>query len=333
MPHRPLELGAHFSFKLTGDRGAALVTKYPTFRKDSLLESAFERYTKRHYESWVAFARQKEYGDNVQPVLVYGFDTTRDFAMVAYSNEGASLESDFTVTVPMIASASVSIWGTWHTRCSPHTNYGPQQWGLPPLERAINPPSPQPTHTENIPDEFDQCVFVRYYTMRRRRFMFPKVIRAGAGPHDLGPGDSEGDTFPELMVQSGVEPTTSGDEDFTGQCGPATNDANYDPDAVVRNIPSVRVTMAFCSFSDLCLQDEEYDSWDVITDYVFQVTPFPIFPEVTQPLHWKNSDAVSVLMCHRDLAGIRTVRWVNISVLSTQFGKGGRHERFTHIIS
>ena len=27
--------------------------------------------------------------------------------------------------------------------------------------------------------------------------------------------------------------------------------------------------------SDNCFQDEEYDSWDAIADYVFQVTPLP----------------------------------------------------------
>jgi hypothetical protein len=59
MPPRPLEPGASFSFELTGNRGAALVTKYSTYREDSLLESVFERYTKRHYASWVAFARHK----------------------------------------------------------------------------------------------------------------------------------------------------------------------------------------------------------------------------------------------------------------------------------
>jgi len=42
VPPRHLEPGASFSFELTGNRGAALVTKYPTYRKDSLLESAFE---------------------------------------------------------------------------------------------------------------------------------------------------------------------------------------------------------------------------------------------------------------------------------------------------
>ena len=41
-----------------------------------------------------------------------------------------------------------------------------------------------------IPDECDQCVFIRYYTIRRRVFI-PIVIKAGAGPHQL-PKESPG---------------------------------------------------------------------------------------------------------------------------------------------
>ena len=236
---RPAEPGASFSYELTGSHGAALVTKYQTYREDSLLESAFERYTKRHYESWVAFARHKQYGDDVRPVLVSGFDMTGDFAMVAYSNESASLESDFTIGVPMLASASASLWGTWRTRCSAHTNYGPQQCSPPPRGRPIDSLSLQQADTGSIPDEFNQCVFIRYYTMRSRKWMFPKVIRAGAGPQDLGSGDNGGNTFPELTAQSDAESTASDDEDLGGQWTPTAGDTDSESDIVVRNIQYV----------------------------------------------------------------------------------------------
>ena len=96
MSSRPLDIGAKLSHELTWNCGAALGTKYLTYREDSLLESASERYTMCHYESWVALARHKDYGNDVQPVLISGVDITRDFAMVAYSYEETSLESDMT---------------------------------------------------------------------------------------------------------------------------------------------------------------------------------------------------------------------------------------------
>ena len=223
MPLRPLEPGANFSYELTGNSGAALVTKYPTYKEDSQLDFTFEEYTRRHYESWVAFARNKGYGSDVQPILVTGVDMTRDFAMVAYSYEDTSLESDLTITAPMIVSASASLWGTWRTRYSPHTNYGPQECAPPTLDVDIS--SLQLTEGGIIPSAFNQCVFVRYYTMRSRGplRLFPKVIRAGAGPHDLGPGDNAGDTLPELVAQSDAELT----------------DTDLEPDIVVRNTPYV----------------------------------------------------------------------------------------------
>ena len=240
-----MEPGANFSFELTEDRGAALVTKYSTYRIDTLVEKALKEYTERHYKSWVEFARNKQYGDDVQPVLVTGFDVTRDFAMVAYSQEGTSLESDLTISVPTLASASASLWGTWRTRCSPHTNLGPQGYSPLPLERTIELTSPGSAEAGNIPNEFNQCVFLRYFTMRWRLSIFPKVIRAGAGPHDLGSGDNRGDARPELTTQFDAEGTTGDDDDLEGQWGPDDDDGS-EQEVFVRNTPSVRFLR--CSF-------------------------------------------------------------------------------------
>ena len=216
------------------------MTKYPTYREDSPLDSAFERYTKRHYDSWVAFARHKQYGNDIQPVLVSGFDMTRDFAMVAYSHEDISLGSDFTIAIPTLAPASASVWGTWRTRCSPHTNYGPQMCNPLAPEQAADIPL-QSVGERRIPNEFSQCVFVRYYTMRSRKPMglFHKVIRAGAGPYDLGSGENRGDSFPESTAQSDSESTTVIEEDLGRWWSPITDDTDSESDVVVRNTPYV----------------------------------------------------------------------------------------------
>ena len=163
------------SFELAGNRGAALVTKYPIYKEDAMMETAFEEYTKRHYESWVAFARNKQSGDDVRPILVSGFDMTKDFAMVAYSYEDTPLEPDLMTAVPMVASTSASMWGMWYTQRLPHTNYGPQE--CTPLAQTVDTSSLQLEEAETVPDPVRQCVFIRYYTMRRRFGLFPKVIR------------------------------------------------------------------------------------------------------------------------------------------------------------
>ena len=87
----------------------------------------------RHYNSWVAFA--KSYG-HVEPVLVSGFDMTKDFAMTAYSNDDASFESDLSISVPTRASASAFF--EVESSGSTHTKRGPQKRTPPDV-------SPEPT--------------------------------------------------------------------------------------------------------------------------------------------------------------------------------------------
>ena len=251
--------------------------------EDAQFNATFESYVKHHYESWVTFACDKEYGNDVKPILVSGFDMTRDYAMLAYSNKGISLEAGVEINALMFASASASVTVTRHTECSPHFKCGPEPWGLPQTRTAIefsslgssefNTADPRAT-----PNEFNQCVFIRYYTARLRKWMPPKVFRAGAGPHDLGSGDNTGDTFPELTVHSGAEATTSDEEHLGGQSDITTDDTGSEPFVVVRNTPCVWFSPHLSHFRpNVYLQDEEYDSWDVTADYVFQVVPFPVF--------------------------------------------------------
>ncbi|KAF9789168.1 hypothetical protein BJ322DRAFT_524556 [Thelephora terrestris] len=135
---QPLQPGVSFSYELTGDRGAALTTRHPTYTEDSRSESEFKRYTKRHYKSWVKFARDKKYGTNLRPVLVSGFDMAKDFAIMAYSNVETSVHSGATFSTPMFGSTPASSSWRWRTSCSPHVKHGPQEL-LPPELRSSRP--------------------------------------------------------------------------------------------------------------------------------------------------------------------------------------------------
>jgi len=227
---RPLEPGTSLAFQPTSKRGAVLVTKYPTFREDSLLEAAFEEYTRRHYDSWAVFARKKQYGD-IQPVLVSGFDMTRDFAMVALACSNGYFDNPikFTVAVQTVSSPPPPVWGTWRTDSSSHTNCGPMQHS-PPHKQVIDIPSS--VNVGSIPSEFNQCVFIRYYTMRPRIWpMFSKVFQASAGSHGLVSRDA----YLGWPVRSSAKPTTSDDVDLGGQQDPTTDDTDSEPDTTVRN--------------------------------------------------------------------------------------------------
>ena len=124
---RSLERGVDFSFELTGDRGAALTTRHLTYNEDSQSDSVFKIYTKRHYKSWVKFASDKGYGEDLRPVLVSGFDMTKDFAMIA--SNLCSIRRDFFYSD--VQSPSASAWGTWRTACRPHVNMDHSNVGPP----------------------------------------------------------------------------------------------------------------------------------------------------------------------------------------------------------
>ena len=227
---------AHFKFEITGNRGATLKTRYKTHIEDAQFETRLEKYVWRHYDSWVAFARYKEYGDDVRPVLVSGVDMTWDYMMLAYSNKGLSIEVDLKpVEEKILASASASITVKRHRICSPHLKCGPEPLGCSPTEQDMELPS-QSADPRATPKGFKQCVFIRYYTGRRRAGWLPlEVMKASAGPHDLGSGDNKGDTFPELTAQSSAGPTTSGDENLRWQSDLTTVDVGSGSVIVVRN--------------------------------------------------------------------------------------------------
>ena len=271
-----LEPGVRISFEHTEREGAALVTKYPTYRGDVQRESTFKAYTKRHYDSWVTFAHVAGHGDDIKPVLVTGADMTRDFAMMAYSKNGSSLKSEFTTSAPVVASASASVWGTWRTEGLVHTNCGPQLCCPPSSMQTtdLTPSGNNHDDTRTVPDGYNQCVFVRYYTMRKKALMFPTVIRAAAGPHDLGPGgrDDEESTAEAQSDSDSGSDTTSSLLDG-GRDGDRSSVTSVDSESniVIQNTASVWFSLYLPPNSNYPLQDEG-DDFDIIAGYVFQVS-------------------------------------------------------------
>ncbi|KAF9649188.1 hypothetical protein BDM02DRAFT_1945456 [Thelephora ganbajun] len=271
-PVPTLGSGSSISFRLAGGQGAVLVTKYQTYREDIQRAGTFEKYVKEHHASWVAFARETGHGSDINPVIVTGVDKTRDFAMISYSSDddGDDLRCEFTTSAPGVASASA--WGTWHTTGFVYTNCGPQSC-CPPTQTTDSAVSGN-NNMETVSDGYNQCVFVRYYTMRKR-LGIPKVVKAGAGPHDFGPGCREDEESPEVEASSASD---SGSDIMSSLC----DDNGGDDRSSVTSIETE---------SDILIHNttaDGKDDFDLIVDYIFQ-----------------NSDADSALIHHRDIALLR----------------------------
>ena len=220
-PPRLLENRASCSFELTGDCGAALLTMDPTYPEDSPAKSEFDEYTKRHYESWVNFSRHKHGRDDIRPILVSGFDMTKNFAMVAYSRKDTSNQEYFH-DFPMFSSAFAPFEGTWRANFTPYTNHGP----------------PQSEGAGSLANECNQCVFIRYYITRTRGWwarLRNELARVGGRLRDSDSGSNGGNASPGPTGGSNVKPTASDDRPPGIQGG----DTDSEPGIMIRNTQDV----------------------------------------------------------------------------------------------
>ena len=255
-----MEPGAGIAFEFTKDQGAVLITKNSTYREDAERELIFKDYIIKHYESWVAFSRAQRHGDDIQPILVTGVDLTREFATAAYSNNRARMECRFSAAAPTIASASVSMWGSWSTEGLIHTNCGPHfVHAIQGVRESSEGPS---LESEIPPDDYNQCVFVRYFTIRKL-FMIPVVIKAGAGPHRLPKSDPRGDNTGEEGLRA------SSDDDDSAEVG--YSETVSTSDEVIHNVPSVCPER----YPRLPLLTNWIkggrDGFDIVAEFIFQV--------------------------------------------------------------
>jgi len=245
------------AFELTRNQGAALITKYPTYREDIERERTFINYIKQHYDSWVGFARKQGHGENIRPVLVTGVDLTREFATVAYSDNHTRTECEFSAGVPAVASASVSVWGSWRTQGLVHTNCGPH-----PIPTRRNHSSSESSNPESvIPEEYDQCIFIRYYTIRRRVFI-PIVLKAGAGPHQLPDGSPRSDMDMPLALS---------DDDSVEVDHLDTGSPLKTSDGIIHNVPLVGPEHYLYLPLLTNWTKDDHDGFDAVAEYVFQV--------------------------------------------------------------
>ena len=210
------------------------MTRYPTYREDVRDEEKFMRYTQENYSSWVEFARNAGHGD-VNPILVTGVDRTKDFAMMCYSEYDEGLECEF-------RTSSSGPWGTWVSTKPIYQCHSPPL-SLPSYKQAVGSTESDNGLAESDSDEYNQCIFVRYYSLRPRRFLFPKIIKAAAGPHDPGARGHDGEgSLLQAQYDSDSGSRTSSDSSDGDWDNIASSDTSVDSgsDAVIHNPTIVR---------------------------------------------------------------------------------------------
>ncbi|KZT25674.1 hypothetical protein NEOLEDRAFT_1064514 [Neolentinus lepideus HHB14362 ss-1] len=194
----PVTPSGEFSFSCSRERGAALILFDQAYRNDVLITELFEEYFLANYESWLTFAHRLKRGVSLDDIiLVTGRDVTSDWAMAVFSQGETKGKADLGADTSLGFSATFGMEFGWKTEGIVHSHSGP----LP-----VEPPSPHSKGKARAPvsrqnKDWDQCVFLRGYCLRRRNFLAPRHLKAAAGPSDVGPGDR--DPRDMLMTLSG----------------------------------------------------------------------------------------------------------------------------------
>ncbi|KAH9851229.1 hypothetical protein C2E23DRAFT_247420 [Lenzites betulinus] len=190
-PSSQVSCAVNFNFECTDEAGALLVLG-PTGRTlDILSKRRIMDYMDTHFDRWLEFANDR-LGLGLredQLMFVSGTTKTSSWGVAAFrgatrekrgsvvGNLGPLTAADFSMS---ISDAQLS---TSHYRAGP-TSRTPGSCGW-----------------DASRNEYDQCVFIHYYKRKRRKWpLFPSVIKAAAGAHQLPRGpDDEMDGGDQIM--------------------------------------------------------------------------------------------------------------------------------------
>ncbi|KAI0743134.1 hypothetical protein C8Q80DRAFT_1073724, partial [Daedaleopsis nitida] len=153
------------------DSGAVLVMKEPPAERQAISSILFVTdYMRKYYNSWCEFAVAR--GVSIPEeglIFVYGVFGTDARGAVAFAN--CPNNSDLEIT-----------WNLGDGLFKATMN-GRE------MEEGSTVATPM-NLVSMVPRKHDQALFIQYYKMKRRLFWL-RMIRAGAGPHDL-PGSQDG---------------------------------------------------------------------------------------------------------------------------------------------
>lgn len=164
--------------------GALLLLSRPACFESLRDNARLKEYTKDNFQSWVDFANSKGYDLNgldglAGPILVTGHTKTSKCTKIVWNLSGAISVNGDNGVQPAISGEGESRALRIQVRDESNT----------PVEQPHN-----------------QCIFINYYTVRRRRFL-PPLVKAAAGPSS--PGDIDRGPPPcSVFLRSRVKTTT-----------------------------------------------------------------------------------------------------------------------------
>ncbi|KAH9889000.1 hypothetical protein C8Q73DRAFT_175835 [Cubamyces lactineus] len=202
-------------FKCSDEQAAILVLKRPGNREVLHPCRDLTQYILSNHQSWYTFARDVFRLDIAEDDIIFvsGSIKTAEWALAAATHRAREGEVSFGGEFGPLAKATFSVPTTREMSMSLEHRTGPHS-------SALVAGNEEPT--------YDQCVFLHYYKLKRRKILAPKVIRAAGGRLPSPPCSPR--SSPDTEVREGgqpgplrsseIEPLTEGQHPKT----PATSD-------------------------------------------------------------------------------------------------------------
>lgn len=218
-----------------------------------LRNRAFEEYVHENHRSWYDFATSL--GHALEPedlILVFGWMKTSEWALAACTNYGRMHEISFDSQIGSMASAQFGVTLSHDVDMSVDQRCGP-------LSKSRGTSSA----AECLPH--DQCLFLRYYKLKRRLFRGVKVV-AAAKPHDSS-SDFESESANDGLGLS------------SGLVGSEGSSSEY---AVEEEFPEkIAVSLSRSSSIVMSSLTTEQDPLNALLDYILAVSLSPLTRLVT----------------------------------------------------
>lgn len=141
-------------------------------------------YMSRNFSSWHEFITDRLDVDISREDIrfISGVYKTADWAVASYTEAGRSAQFRFNADSP-VGSVAFSASASAMSQTPPLQNWGP---------RSNVSESPRSSTTSLRGARNDQSVFIHYYKLKKRLFVFPRVMKAAAGYDELPPGPDDG---------------------------------------------------------------------------------------------------------------------------------------------
>ena len=186
----PVSAGAGIKFESTTDSGALLLLDAPAKSKHIQSKRHIVKYMSDNIENWLEFANaDHRWGLDLKEqdiIFVSGTKKTSRWAVAAFQGNYRRKEGHVTGDFGPFASGGFSVKIEDQILPANYYSHGPRQpHTILPGGLSVTYPGysqPSPPHPPN------QTLFIHYYKMKRRLFLFKEPMMAAAGPHQLPPG-------------------------------------------------------------------------------------------------------------------------------------------------